>query len=49
MNWDRRVSALARCEALVTGGAAGHSSFTDLFRSLLRDLVSLQIADRCYF
>lgn len=47
VNWDRRVQALAQCEALVTGNAASFEAFTDLFRALLRDLISLQIADRC--
>ena len=46
VNWDRRVQALAECEALVVGSAAEFGAFTDLFRALLRDVVSAQIADR---
>lgn len=48
VNWDRRVGVLARCEGVVAGGATAFGSFTDLFRALLRDLISLQIADRCH-
>jgi hypothetical protein len=46
VNWDRRVQALAECEALVVGSAAEFGAFTDLFRALLRDVISAQIADR---
>lgn len=46
VDWDRRVQALADCEALAVGNAASFGAFTDIFRSLLRDLISLQIADR---
>lgn len=40
------MQALAECEALVVGSAAEFGAFIDLFRALLRDLISVQIADR---
>lgn len=46
VNWDRRVAALARCAGLVAGGAAGFNALPDLLRRLMRDALSLQIADR---
>lgn len=47
VNWDKRVAALARCEGLIAGGAAAFDTLPDLLRRLLRDPLSLQIADRC--
>ncbi len=46
VDWDQRVAALARCEGLLAGSASHHKSFPELLRSLLRDAISLQIADR---
>ncbi len=46
VNWDRRVAALARCAGLVAGGAAKFNALPDLLRRLMRDALSLQIADR---
>ena len=40
------MQALAECEALVVGSAAEFGAFTDIFRALLRDVISVQIADR---
>ena len=47
MDWQKRIEALARCEGIVLGGGAQWGNFAEVLRNQLRDLLSLQIGDRC--
>lgn len=47
VDWQKRIEALARCEGIVLGGGAQWGNFVEVLRNQLRDLLSLQIGDRC--